>query len=129
VQEKKAGPIEGLEAVPIYADHPERVVRIGTTLHPKIQEELINFLRHNNNVFAWSHLHLCGISSNVISHALNVDPKHLPVKQKRRPLDSERYAALKAEVQRILDNDFIREAHYPMWISNLVLVKKAGGKS
>lgn len=35
------------------------------------------------------------------------------------------YVALKEEVQRLISNGFIREAMYPKWISNLVLVKKS----
>ena len=40
----------------------------------------------------------------------------------------ERSAALEEEVKNLLANDFIREAIYPKWIANPVLVKKANGK-
>ena len=35
-----------------------------------------------------------------------------------------RYAALKEEVDKLLVNKFIREAHYLAYVANLVLVKK-----
>ena len=40
----------------------------------------------------------------------------------------ERSDALNEEVKSLLANDFIREAVYPEWISNPVLVKKLNGK-
>ena len=61
-------------------------------------------------------------------HWLNVDPKHPPRRQKRRPLNPERAAALKQEVDKLIKNGFIREALYPEWVSNPVLVPKPGGK-
>ena len=32
------------------------------------------------------------------------------------------------EVQKLLEADFIREVHYPNWLANVVMVKKANGK-
>jgi len=71
---------------------------------------------------------MCGISPKIVVHALNIDPKFTPVKQKRRTQGLERSAALKEEVDKLLQNDFIRESTYPNWVSNPVLVKKVNGK-
>ena len=71
---------------------------------------------------------MVGIDPNIISHVLNVDPKHPPKQQKRRPLDDERKKALKEEVDRLVENKFIRDAYYPTWIANPVLVPKPNGK-
>ena len=38
------------------------------------------------------------------------------------------YEAINTEVEKLLKAGFIREAKYPEWISNVVLVKKANGK-
>ena len=35
--------------------------------------------------------------------------------------------AINTEVDKLLEADFIREANYPDWIANVVLVKKANG--
>ena len=58
-------------------------------------------------MFAWSHSDMVGIDPNIISHVLNIDPKHPPKQQKRRPLDDERKKALKEEVDRLVENKFI----------------------
>ena len=71
---------------------------------------------------------MVGISPSIISHALNIDPKYPPKQQKRRPMDDERKKALKEEVDRLKENKFIRDAYYPEWIANPVLVPKPNGK-
>ena len=69
-----------------------------------------------------------GIDPELACHRLNIDPKFTPRRQKRRPLNAERAQALKEEVDRLLRVGFIREAIYPVWISNPVLVPKPNGK-
>ena len=40
--------------------------RIGTTLSPEMRTRLIQFLKENLDVFAWSHEDMPGISPEVI---------------------------------------------------------------
>ena len=58
---------------------------------------------------------------------LNVDPFHKPVIQKRRHLGTEKSATVAVEVKKLMEAGFIRECHYPRWVSNIVLVKKHNG--
>ena len=80
------------------------------------------------DVLAWAHSDMEGIDPNIMSHRPNVDPSRKPVRQKRRAMDTERYQALKEEVDKLLSNGFIEESFYPSWMANLVLVKKSNGK-
>lgn len=82
----------------------------------------------NQDVFTWSHADMCGISPEVICHALNIKPGAIPVRQKRRAMNPEKYKAHKEKVRKLLDNGFIKEAHYPSWVAKPVLVKKTKGK-
>ena len=43
-------------------------------------------------------------------------------------MDSERYKALKDEVDKLLDIGIVRESFYPSWLANPVLVKKPNCK-
>jgi hypothetical protein len=43
-------------------------------------------------------------------------------------MSDDKVAAVKAEVQRLLDANVIREVKYPTWLANTVLVKKKNGK-
>jgi hypothetical protein len=77
---------------------------------PEEQAELLQFLDKNSDVFAWSTSDLIGISREVIEHKLQVNPNAQPKKQKLCKMSEEKIEAVKAEVQRLLDAGFIREA-------------------
>ena len=68
------------------------------------------------------------IDPKLITHKVNTDPVIRPVRQKKRNLALERWKAVDEEVEKLLAADFIREVHYPSWVANPVLVKKANGK-
>ncbi|KAI5328086.1 hypothetical protein L3X38_027482 [Prunus dulcis] len=68
-----------------------------------------------------------GISPEVISHKLSISPAHKPMKQKRRSYDAKRYKAIRTEVDKLKSISFIREATYPVWLANSVIVRKAKG--
>ena len=46
----------------------------GTTMSKKIQDSIVEFLRENADVFAWSHEDMPGISTEVMVHKLNANP-------------------------------------------------------
>ncbi|XP_034198943.1 uncharacterized protein LOC117614289 [Prunus dulcis] len=68
-----------------------------------------------------------GIAPEVISHKLSISPVYKPVRQKRRSYDAERYEAMRTEVDKLQTIGFIREATYPVWLANSVMVRKATG--
>ncbi|CAL8990140.1 unnamed protein product, partial [Prunus brigantina] len=78
-------------------------------------------------VFAWSYDDMSGISPDVINHKLSISPTCKPVRQKRRSYDTERYEAMRNEVDKLKAIGFIREATYPVWLANSVMVRKAKG--
>ena len=104
------------------------MVKVGSKLPDQHQEQLIEFLKENFDVFAWSHANMPGIPPSITCHKLNVDPHHRPVKQKRQTFNQECYDVIEQEVDRLLAAGFIREVVYPDWVSNVVLVKKSNGK-
>ena len=85
-------------------------------------------LRENSDVFAWSTVEMPGIPPSVISHSLNVNLLVRPIKQKKKKLGFERLIAVRQETSKLQKADFIRKVHYPDWISNVVMVKKASEK-
>ncbi|CAL9001627.1 unnamed protein product [Prunus brigantina] len=56
------------------------------------------------------------------------DPREESVTQqaepKRRAYDPERYEAMRAEVEKLSTIGFIKEADYPSWLANVVMVRK-----
>lgn len=57
-----------------------------------------------------------------------MDPNLWIIKQKRRTFDPKRYEAIKVEVDKLLMARLIKEAFYPSWLLNAVLIKKSNGK-
>ena len=65
-----------------------------------------------------------GIDPELMCHRLNINSRVPTRRQKRRPLDPKRAQALKDEVDKLIRAWFIREAKYPAWVSNPVLIPK-----
>ena len=67
-------PSEELDTIELEDGHPEKTTKIGASLPQKIKESLIQFLKNNMDVFAWSHENMPGINPSIISHKLNLTP-------------------------------------------------------
>ncbi|KAL2237770.1 UNVERIFIED_CONTAM: Transposon Tf2-12 polyprotein [Sesamum indicum] len=89
---------------------------------------MIDFLRSNNYLFAWSPSDFQGINPEVIVHRLNIDSQVKPVKQKKRVFGIERNKIIEEEVNKLLQAGFVREIQYTSWLSNVVIVPKEAGK-
>ena len=74
---------------------------------------LIEFLKENLDVFAWSHKDISGIFPKIIQHKLKVDLERKPIQQRRRAFAPERDQAIAEEVTKLLTASFIREVYYP----------------
>ena len=94
----------------------------------ELQQQIYDFLDEEKDVFAWTHEDMKGISPDVITHKLNVDPMHTTVKQKRRKFAPERNKIINKEIQNLLKTGKIREVKYPEWLANVVVVRKKNGK-
>ncbi|KAL2453212.1 Uncharacterized protein Adt_49288 [Abeliophyllum distichum] len=90
--------VEKLESFLIDPNNPTRKLQLGKDLLEEPKETLKRFIRENLDVFAWKHDDMIGIDPKVSCHHLNIDPKFPSHKQKRRPLNPEKYKALKEEV-------------------------------
>jgi hypothetical protein len=123
-----AEPTEELEEIVLIEGDEKKTTRIGTSMAKEIRASVVSFLRGNADVFAWSHDDMPGISTEVISHKLNVNPSTPPVRQKRRVCTPERNTAVIEEIDKLLKAGFIKEVYYPEWLANVVMVKKSTGK-
>ena len=103
-------------------------MKISKCLSSELEKQLVEFLKNNQDVFAWTHADMFKIHPGVMCHRLNIDPQVKLVHQKRRALDADLYKALQEEVDRLLRIGFIKESYYPDLLSNSVLVPKSNGK-
>ena len=65
IEEKDEDKMEALKTVELIEGEAKRMTKIGTTLSPKIRTRLIQFLKENIDVFAWSHEDMSGIAPKV----------------------------------------------------------------
>ena len=85
IEEKRiiVEPIETLENTPLDESNLERYTKVGADLEEKTKKDLVQFLKKNIDVFAWSHEDMPGIYPSVITHLLNVSPSFKPIRQKK----------------------------------------------
>ncbi|XP_004293129.1 PREDICTED: enzymatic polyprotein-like [Fragaria vesca subsp. vesca] len=104
---KRPGSVEETELICISNEFLARTTKIGTGLPPRVKEKLMCFLKANNKAFAWSYADVPGILRDIVTHRLGIR-KGMPP----------------GEVQRLLDIQFIKEARYPQWLANVIIVPK-----
>ena len=75
-----------VKKVPLDVHLPDKMVTINATLEPEEEKELLEFLRKNQDVSAWSAGDLRGVSRDIIEHRLDINPNIKPKKQKLRKI-------------------------------------------
>jgi hypothetical protein len=88
---------------------------------------LVDFLRANTDVFAWSPSDKLGIPREVAEHSLDIRAGARPVRQPLRRFDEEKHRLIGEEIHKLMAAGFIKEVFHPEWLANPVLVRKKGG--
>jgi hypothetical protein len=127
-EKEKAKAGKYTKCVPLDVNVPEQTLLIGAHLSQQEEERLMQCLRANRDVFAWSDRDLGGIRWNIIEHSLNVNPTVEPKKRNLRNYSEDRAEGARSEVNRLLEEGVIRPIVYPEWVTNVVMVKKPSGK-
>ena len=73
IEEKEEEKVEALEIVELVDGEPTKTAKIGKTLSDQMKRRLVQFLKGNLDIFAWSHEDMLDIAIEVIQHRLNVD--------------------------------------------------------
>jgi hypothetical protein len=105
-----------------------KALRVSSTLDPKLEVVLIDFLHANADIFAWSPSDMPGIPMEVAEHSLDILPHSRAVQQRPHRFDEERRRAIRVELRKLLEAGFIKEVFHPTSLANPVLVKKKNGK-
>ena len=88
----------------------------------------MDFLKSNMDSFAWNAYEESRIDLEFIYHQLNVNSNAVPRRQPPRRSSKEHVEAVKEEVNKLKQDGAIKEALYPDWLANTVVVKKKNGK-
>ena len=90
--------------------------------------QLVEFLKDNLDVFAWSAYEVPMVNPEFICHHLNVNPSVTPKKQIPQWSSKEHAEVVKDEVHKLKQVGAIKKVFYPEWLANMVVVKKKSGK-
>ncbi|XP_071695301.1 uncharacterized protein [Rutidosis leptorrhynchoides] len=107
--------------------HPEQKIKIDGGLSDETKFKLRNILASNTDFFAWKEADMTGVQREIAEHKLNANPSLTPVRQKKRGMAPKRSEWLKAEVDKLVKANILREVRYQTWVANPVLVKKPDG--
>ena len=122
----KEAKCEDLETV-VVGDDLKKLFQVGAQLPLQEKEELVEFLKRNVDVFAWSAYEAPGVDPSFICHHLNVNPSVTPKKQPPWRLSKDHFDAVKNEVMKLKQAGAIKEVFYPKWLANTVVVKRRMG--
>ncbi|VFQ87969.1 unnamed protein product [Cuscuta campestris] len=111
----RAEPAEEIEDVVIMEEQQERKIKLGTNISAGLRSKIIQVLRENFVVFAWSVEDMPGVSKSLITHHLAVGADAEPVKQRRRHLSKDRRDFVKKEVDMLQAAGHVKEIKYPTW--------------
>ncbi|XP_019198276.1 PREDICTED: uncharacterized protein LOC109192140 [Ipomoea nil] len=120
----RAEPVVDTEEVILDLSRPDRMVKVGTVLPADLRGRIVEVICSYKDVFAWGPEDMSGLSREVITDKLAVDPKAKPVQQRKRYLAANRREFVKKEVDTLLEIGHIREVIYPTWLENIVLAPK-----
>ena len=98
--------------MPLFEGNAEKEIVLGGDLTPEAEEQLLQCLRKNADVFAWSSEDIPGVSRQIIEHHLNIYPGSNPLKQRLRKASLERQEIIKEEVAKLLKAGIIQELNY-----------------
>ena len=79
IEEKEEEKVEALEIVELVDGEPMKTTKVGTIMSADMKKKLVQFLKENIDIFAWSHEDMPSISIEIIQHKLDVDPKKKPI--------------------------------------------------
>ncbi|XP_057747698.1 uncharacterized protein LOC130966892 [Arachis stenosperma] len=101
---------------------------LDAMIDEKPRNPLMEAIRANGDLFAWTLADILGIGPDFMSHRLAMKPKSQSVAQRRRKMSSERADEVFRQTTSLLKANFIRKLDYSTWLSNVVPVKKTNEK-
>ena len=84
-------------------------------------------LKEYQDIVSWSYRDMPGLSTSLITHKLAIDPTVRPVKLAARNFSNEIQLQIKKEIEKLLEAGFIRSCQHPVWLANIVPVRKKNG--
>ena len=119
--------IDDLQEINLGTVDDPKPIFVSASLTPQELEEYTQLLQEYRDVFAWSYLDMPGLDPNVAVHKLGIPNEVRWVKQAPRRFRPELTIQIEIEIDKLIAAGFIREVHYPTFLSNIVPVLKKTG--
>jgi hypothetical protein len=119
--------VDKLEEIDIGDGDKPRPIFISANLDSSFREELIKLLKEYKDCFAWDYSEMPGLDRSIFEHRLPIKPGFRPYKQPPRKIYKDEVSAdVKKEVERLIEENFIRPCKYAEWFSIVPVYKKNG---
>eukprot|EP00253_Pinus_taeda_P027785 PITA_27785 len=105
-----------------------KTLNINANLTFEQEMKLIYVLRKYKEAFAWDYPDMKGIDPQFCTHHIYIEKDARHVRQPQRRLNPHLKDVVKAELQKLLDVNFIYPISDSKWVSSLVVVPKKNGK-
>eukprot|EP00253_Pinus_taeda_P022646 PITA_22646 len=107
---------------------PRKTLNINANLTSEQEMKLIHVLRKYKEAFAWDYPNMKGIDPQLCTHHIYIEKDARPIRQPQRRLNPHLKDGVKAELQKLLDVNFIYPISDSKWVSPLVVVQNNNGK-
>ena len=105
----------------------EKYIHIRVTCSLDEIEVYTSLFHDFHDIFAWSYEEMPDIDPSIVVHEIPAYPGVKPVPQRLRLVHPRKAAAIKGEVEKILNYGFIYPIPLTEWVSNIVPVDKKQG--
>ena len=82
IEEKEEKKVEALETMKLVEGEPMKTTRVRMTISTDMKKKLVQFIKENLDIFAWSHEDMLWINPSVMVHYFYVSPS-FPSNKKR----------------------------------------------
>jgi hypothetical protein len=113
------------ETIPINISRTPDVMEnvfVGADCSPKEIQIYTNLFKEFRDVFAWSYEEMPGIDLKIVEHEITMYPDAKPVRQKLRPVNPRKAAAIKTKVEKKLHQATLRQRSHHIRIYSCCLI-------
>ena len=103
-------------------------IKIAQDLTSKEESLLLQTLIEYRDVFAWTYKDLKGVDPTICQHTIPMKLEAKPVKLQPYTYNETFANKIKAEIDRLIEANFIYEIEHTEWVSPIVVVPKKNGK-
>ena len=101
-----------------------QIIHVPQLLLVEEKEQFTKFFKEKKINFAWTYSDMPRLDTELIMHHLSIAPNVQLVKKKLRKMHPHVALLVKAKLEKLLKDNFIRAIDYAEWISNIVPVSK-----